>query len=146
VSTYTSSERDVRRAGAAAAYDAYDDDSGAGWLAFAAILLLMLGVVNFIEGVAAIGNAHFFVHNTNYVIGSLNTWGWVALCIGLVQLLIGLGLFTRNQFARWGGVGVLSIGAIVQLLMLPAYPLWGLMLFATNVFALYGLIAHGDRG
>lgn len=119
------------------------DDTG--WIVFAGTLLLMLGVVDVIYGVAAIGNANFFVRNTNYVLGSLNTWGWVTLILGVVELLVGVGVFLRNQFARWIGVVGLSFGAIVALLEMPAYPLWGLTLFAVSILAVYGLIAHGAR-
>ena len=63
-----------------------DDDRGYGWVIFAGVLLLMIGTINFIMGLAAIGNAHFFVANAHYVAGSLNTWGWVVLCIGLLEL------------------------------------------------------------
>ena len=66
-------------------YDSYaaEDERGYGWVVFAGTLLLMLGTLNFIEGLAAIGNAHFFVANTHYIVGNLNTWGWVVLCIGV---------------------------------------------------------------
>ena len=69
----------------AAAYDR-EDDRGFGWVVFAGVLLVMVGVMNTIEGIAAIGNAHFFVQNTNYVFGDLNTWGWIVLCLGVVQM------------------------------------------------------------
>ena len=52
--------------------------------------------------VAAIGNAHFFVANARYVFGDLNTWGWVMLCLGVLQLIVGLGVFVKNQFALCG--------------------------------------------
>jgi hypothetical protein len=122
-----------------------DDDRGYGWVMFAGVLLLILATINFIEGVAAIGNAHFFVHNTNYVVGSLNTWGWVVLCIGVLQFVIGLGVFVKNQFSRWVGVVVLSGNALVQLLMIPAYPFWSLSIFTLDILAIYGLVAYGDR-
>jgi hypothetical protein len=128
------------------AYEGYDDaDRGYGWVAFAGVLLLVVGTINLIEGIAAIGNAHFFVHNTNYVFGSLNTWGWVVLCIGVVQLLVGLGVFAKNQFARWVGVFILALNAVVTLMMMPAYPLWSLVIFTLDVLALYGLVAYGQR-
>jgi hypothetical protein len=114
-----------------------------GWIVFAGTLLLMKGVLDVIYGIAAIGNANFFVHNTNYVAGSLKTWGWVTLILGVVELLVGIGVFLGNQLARWVGVVGLSIGAIVALLAMPAYPLWGLTLFAVSILAVYGLIAHG---
>jgi hypothetical protein len=122
-----------------------DDDRGYGWVAFSGVLLLMLGTLNSIEGIAAIGNAHFFVANTHYIFGSLNTWGWIVLCLGVLQLGVGLGVFVKSQFSRWVGVVVLSGNAIAQLLMIPAYPFWSLSLFTLDILAIYGLIAYGQR-
>ena len=123
----------------------YEDDRADGWVTFAGVLLLLLGTINFIDGIAAIGNAHFYVGSAHYVFGNLNTWGWVALCIGVAQWAVGLGIFVKNQFARWAGVAVLSLNAIAQLLMMPAYPFWSLCIFAVDIIAIYGLIAHGKR-
>ena len=122
-----------------------DDDRGYGWVMFAGVLLLMLGTLNFIEGLAAIGNAHFFTANANYIAGSLNTWGWVVLCIGVLEWAVGVGVFIKNQFSRWVGVVVLAGNAIVQLMMIPAYPFWSLTIFTLDILAIYGLIAYGKR-
>ena len=131
---------------ASAGYEGYvDDDRGYGWVVFAGVLLLILGTLNFIEGLAAIGNAHFFVHNTHYIAGSLNTWGWVVLIIGVIQWAVGCGVFVKNQFSRWAGVVILSLNAIVQLMMIPAYPFWSLSIFTLDILAIYGLIAYGHR-
>ena len=124
---------------------AEDDDRGYGWVTFAGVLLMLIGSINFIMGIAAIGNAHFFTANAHYVAGSLNTWGWVVLCIGVLQWLVGLGVFFKNQFARWTGVLVLAGNSIVQLMMMPAYPFWSLSIFALDILAIYGLIAYGKR-
>lgn len=124
---------------------AQDEERGYGWVMFAAVLLLIVGTINTIEGIAAIGNSHLFVNNVHYVAGSLNTWGWVALCIGVLELLVGVGVFVKNQFARWVGVLVLGLNAIAQLLMIPAYPFWSLTILALDIFAIYGLIAYGKR-
>jgi hypothetical protein len=120
-------------------------DAGDGWVGFAGVLLLILGTLNLIEGIAAISNAHFFVHNTNYIAGGLNSWGWIVTIIGVSQILIGIGIFSKNQFARWSGVGILSLNAIAQLLMIPAYPFWSLCIFAIDILAIYGLVAYGSR-
>ncbi len=123
----------------------YEQERGTGWVTFAGVMLLVLGTINFIEGIAAISNAHFFVANANYVISGLNTWGWVALCIGVIQWAIGLGVFARNQFSRWAGVFILALNSIAQLLMMPAYPFWSLCVFAIDILAIYGLIAYGQH-
>jgi hypothetical protein len=130
---------------AEASYEAYDEERGYGWVVFAGVLLLILGTLNFIEGLAAINQAHFFVANTHFIAGNLNTWGWVVLCIGMLELAVGIGVFVKNQFARWTGVVVLSGNAIAQLLMMPAYPFWSLCIFALDVLAIYGLIAYGKK-
>src|ERR1700760_855433 len=121
------------------------DDRGAGWVMFAGVLLVTIGTFNVIDGIAAISKAHFYVANAHYVFGDLKTWGWVVLCLGALQLLVGLGVFAKNQFARWTGVVVLSLNAIAQLLMMPAYPFWSLCIFAIDILAVYGLIADGKR-
>ena len=121
------------------------EERGQGWVTFAGVLLMILGTLNVIDGIAAIGKAHFYVANAHYVFGDLRTWGWVALCIGVLLLLVGLGVFVKNQFARWTGVVVLSLNAIAQLLMMPAYPFWSLSIFAIDILAIYGLIAYGKR-
>jgi hypothetical protein len=128
-------------------YEVYaaDDARGFAWLNFAGVLLLMIGTINFIEGIAAIGNSHFFASHAHYIAGSLRTWGWVVLCLGVIQWVVGLGIFVRNQFARWVGVAILMGNAVVQLLMIPAYPFWSLSVFAVAVLAIYGLMANGAR-
>jgi hypothetical protein len=128
-------------------YDRYDsdDERGYGWVMFAGTLLLILGTLNFIEGLAAIGNAHFFTANATYIAGDLNTWGWFVLCIGVLEWAVGCGVFIKNQFSRWTGVVVLAGNSIVQLMMMPAYPFWSLSIFALDILAIYGLVAYGNR-
>jgi hypothetical protein len=121
------------------------EERGSGWVTFAGVLLVLLGTLNVIDGIAAISRSHFYVASAHYVFGDLRTWGWVALCIGVLELLIGLGVFARNQLARWAGVGVLTLNAVAQLLMIPAYPFWSLSIFAIGILGLYGLVVYGDR-
>jgi hypothetical protein len=134
-------------------YDAYavtgrypeEAERGYGWVLFAGTLLLMVGTLNFIEGIAAIGNSHFFANNTHYIAGSLNTWGWVVLIVGIVQWGVGTGVFLKSQFSRWVGVFILGVNSIVQLMMIPAYPFWSLSVFTLDILAIFGLIAYGSR-
>jgi hypothetical protein len=120
-------------------------ERGSGWVAFAGTLLLIIGVLNVIQGIAAIGSAHFYVSNAHYIFGSLKTYGWVVLILGVLEALAGIGIFAANQVARWGGVAILILSAIAQLLMMQSYPFWSLTLFAVAILALYGLIAHGSE-
>src|SRR4051794_1638207 len=116
-----------------------------GWLNYSIVLLSIAGFLNGIGGVAAIGDSHFFTENSHYVFGSLHTYGWLILFIGVAQLVTALGIYNRNQAARWVGVIALSLNAIAMLLMLDAYPLWALAIFSPALIAIYGLIGHGQR-
>ena len=39
---------------------------GEGWVAFAGIMIAIVGILNFIYGIAAISNSHFYVHEATY--------------------------------------------------------------------------------
>jgi hypothetical protein len=118
-------------------------DPGYGWVLFAGVLLMLLGTVNLIEGLAAVSNSAFFVRNAHYIIGSLNTWGWVVTIIGTFEFIAGFFVLVKAQPARWIGMLLLCLGTVIQLLLLPADPFWSLVVLALNIAALYGLAVHG---
>jgi hypothetical protein len=117
--------------------------SGAGWLTYAGILLMVGGVLDLLWGIAAIGNANFFVNDAHYVISGLNTWGWVNLATGVVLSLAGFGVLVGSRLAAWVGIFAVALNAIVQMLSIAAYPWWSIAVFALDMLALYGLVAHG---
>ena len=118
---------------------------GYGLVFFASVLLVIVGCFNLIYGIAAIANSHVFTANAHYVFGSLRTWGWITLIIGVLQLLAAAGVLAGNQLARWFAVAVLGLSAIDQMFFIPAYPFWSLTIIAMDVVALYGLCAYGSR-
>ena len=118
---------------------------GYGMVIFASVLLLVLGFLNLIDGVVAIAKSHFFVGNAHYVIGDLRSWGWTVLILGVLQLLVAAGVVTGNQVARWTAVALIGLNAIAQMMFLPSYPFWSLMIIAIDVVALWGLCAYGSR-
>jgi hypothetical protein len=121
------------------------EGQGYGLVLFASVLLVIVGFFNLIYGIAAVANSHVFTANAHYVFGSLRTWGWITLIIGVLQLLAAGGILAGNQAARWFGVAVLGLSAIDQMFFIPAYPFWSLMIIAVDVVALYGLCAYGSR-
>ena len=122
-----------------------DEGHGYGLVLFASVLLVIDGCFNVIYGIAAIANSHVLTAHAHYVFGSLRTWGWITLIIGVLQLLAAAGVLAGNQWARWFGVAVLGLSAIDQMFFIPAYPFWSLMIIAVDVAALYGLCAYGSR-
>jgi hypothetical protein len=123
----------------------YEEQRGAGWILFAGVMLMIAGIMNFIGGIAAIDDANFWVNNAQFMISNLNTWGWVLLITGAVQVLAAMGIWARNQPSRWLGVGFASLNALAQLFMIAAFPLWSLALFTLDILVIYGLLAYGQR-
>ena len=121
------------------------EKSGAGWVVFAGIMLLIAGVLNVIYGIAAISNAAFFDHQTQYVVFGLGFWGWVTVIIGLVQLTGGYSLFSGGVYGRTVGIIAASLGAIESLLSVGgSYPYWSLGIFALCLIVLHGLVVYGE--
>lgn len=116
-----------------------------GWVVFAGTMLAIVATLNIIYGIAAISNSSFYVNDAQYVISGLETWGWVALIIGCVQMLCAFGVWARNGLAVWAGIAFAGLNAIAQLLMLPASPFLSLALFGVNMLVIYGLAVHGTR-
>jgi len=115
---------------------------GLGRAIFAAVLLMIGGTLNIIYGIAAIGNSSFFVHDTHYVFGSLKSWGWITLIIGVAELIASLSLFAGQAFGRYFGIAVGGLAALGALLELPAYPLWSLAVFALSLWIIHGLAIY----
>jgi hypothetical protein len=124
---------------------AYEDSAGSGWVLFAGTMLIMLSVLNGIDGIAAVSNSKFFTQNATYILSDLNTWGWVLIAIATVQGLTGIGVWLQVKGVRWIGVAIAGLNAIVQLVFIPAYPFWSLALFTLDILVIYGLVAHGAR-
>jgi hypothetical protein len=120
-----------------------DRVEGLGRAIFAAVFLMIGGVLNIIYGIAAIGKSSFFVHDTHYVFGQLSTWGWITLIIGVIEILASLSLFSGGTFGRWFGILAASLAAISSLLSIPAYPFWSICIFALSLWIIHGLVLYG---
>jgi hypothetical protein len=121
-----------------------DETRGLGRAIFAAVLLMVGGVLNIIWGIAAIGNSSFFVHNTHFVFSDLKGWGWITLILGVLEILASLSLFAGGGFGRWFAVVVGAIAAIDALLSIPAYPFWSIAVFALSLWIIHGLVLYGQ--
>ena len=114
-------------------------------IVFAVALLVTVGFFNLIDGIAAIANSHVFIANAHYVVGDLRAWGWIVLILGVLQVIAAVAVLAGSQAARWFAVVVIGLNAIGQMLFIPAYPFWSLLIIAVDIVALWGLCAYGSR-
>ena len=122
--------------------------SMAGWIGFAGILLLIVGSLDFIQGLIALfDDEYFIVTEAGFLVLDLTGWGWAMLIWGTLLVLAGLGLLNGQSWARWFGIVVVSLNFIAQLGFLgnSQYPLWSLTVTALSVIVLYALTARWDE-
>jgi len=124
----------------------YDlEDKGAGWLVFSGIMLGIAGVLGLIDGIVTVTKSSFYVSGSRYVFSGPVTWGWIMIIAGVITILAAFGIFRGAQWARFWGIGVAALQALVQLLSIQAYPFWSLCVFALDVLVIYGLAVYGNR-
>ncbi len=115
-----------------------------GWTAFAAIMMLMLGVWWIIAGLVAVVDDDFFVVTQEWIFKfSTTTWGWIHIVLGVVILLSGFGLFTGNVWARTVGVILALFAGLAAFAWLPYFPVWAIIFIAVSVAIIWSLTAHG---
>lgn len=122
-----------------------DTETGTGWVVFAGIMIMIGGILNMIWGIAAISSSSFFAEHATYIVSDLNTWGWIVLIVGVLELGAAGSIWAGGEYGRWFGIFVVSLNAISALMAIQAYPLWGVCLFAIDILVIYGLAAYGGR-
>jgi hypothetical protein len=113
------------------------------WIVFAAVMLMIVGTLDVIWGIAAIANDEVvIVGGHGVMILDITTWGWIQLILGLLIALVGVGLFLGNTAARWVGVGLISLNVLLQVVWFSAAPLWALLIIALDIFVIYQICTN----
>ena len=119
--------------------------SMAGWIAFAGMLLLIVGSIDFFQGLIALFKDEYFVVTASgFLAFDLTAWGWIMLIWGVLLVLAGVGLLGGQGWARWFAILVVSLNFIAQLGFLgnSQTPLWSLTVISLNIIVLYALTAR----
>ena len=119
-----------------------DEIEGQGWVLYAGIMILIVGIMNVVYGIAAIDKSTFFIQDAKFIIAELNTWGWILLVVGAVQLVAAFGIWSRRGWGRWIGIISASGNAVIHLLFISAYPLASLAMIAIDIIVIYGLASY----
>ena len=118
-----------------------------GWIAFAGVMMLMMGTFHAIQGFVALFQDTYYLIGSEGLIVSVDytTWGWVHLILGTVVVLAGLALLVGQMWARVVAV-ILAFGsALVNIAFMGAYPLWSLMMIAVDVLVIWAVTVHGKE-
>jgi len=73
----------------------------AGWVGFAGILMVVIGILDFFQGLIAIIRDNYYVLTPSQIIVfDMTTWGWIVMLWGIVLLLAGWSLLSGAALAR----------------------------------------------
>jgi len=117
------------------------------WISFVGWLMIIIGSLDFFEGLIAVIRDQYYVLTPNQIIVfDLTTWGWIMLIWGIVVALAGGALLSGASWARWFTIVVASLNFIVQLVFVGSaqYTLWALTVLALTAVVLYGLIVRWE--
>lgn len=119
-------------------------EAGAGWVTFAGIILITVGVFQAFAGLVGILEDEILVVTPDYLVQlDATTWGWVHMIIGLIVVAAGFGIFSGNVLARTVGVFA-AVGSMISMFFwLPWYPVWAIIVIAMDIAIIWALTVHG---
>jgi hypothetical protein len=119
----------------------------AGWVRFAAFLMILNGSIQALEGFIALVNPDYYRVTSSGLAVSINYtgWGWIHLIIGVALFASGMGVLSGNLLARIVGIVFVGINALTALVFLEAAPGWGIVMITLDVVVIYALTVHGSE-
>jgi len=117
----------------------------AGWVAFGGVMMIMLGLFQIIQAIVALVHDQYYLVAKSGLVVSVDytTWGWVHLVLGIIAGLTGVGLLAGNTLARVVGVVIALVSALVNLVFIPAYPIWSIIVITLDVLVIFAIVVHG---
>jgi hypothetical protein len=124
-------------------------EKGAGWLLFAAVVLLVVGAFNVVLGITLIAGDEIYVtgkESSVVVVGDVTAWGWIVLIVGILEVIASFGVLARSQAARWFGIIMALLAALAHLpVFFGRQPLFSLVVVFMAILVIYGLAQYGGR-
>lgn len=117
-----------------------------GFSAFAGALMVLTGIFQAFEGLAAIFTREFFISTQNYLFRfDVTTWGWIHLIWGAIVTIAGFSVFSGQAWARGFGIFLAVISAIVNFFYIPYYPIWSIIIIALDIGVIGALASYNEE-
>lgn len=119
----------------------------AGWVAFAGMLMLIIGGLDFFQGLVAVIRDQYYVQGVNgALVVDVSEWGWAMMIWGALLFIVGYGLLSGASWARWLAIFGVGLNFLAQLSFdgSASFTLWGATIMALNIVVLYALIVRWD--
>jgi hypothetical protein len=115
---------------------------GRGWVVFAAILLMVAGIMDILNGLWALDAQDSRV-DAIFWDGNIEAWSWFYLIVGIGLALTGAFILRRAYWANAVGIVVGCIGAVLNIFWIFSYPVASILLVTLNLIVVYALTTYG---
>ena len=118
-----------------------------GWIAFAGVMLALLGALRIFQGIVALVNEDYFQSRSSGLVlaASHTTWGWGQIIGGVILVVAGLCVFGGQVWARTVGVLVAFASAVANLAFMAEHPLFSAIMIAVDIVVIFALTVHGSE-
>jgi len=105
---------------------------------FAAVMMMAIGVLHVVAGLAAIVQDEFYVVGVQYAFRfDVTVWGWLHLLLGVVVAAAGYFVLSGAVWARTLGVVLAAFSLIANFVFIPYYPVWAVVIMALDVAVIW---------
>ena len=113
-----------------------------GWVAFGAVLMMVLGVFKFISGIVGLFRNQWLIFDyTGYYLVDVTGLAVWWLIVGVILVLGGMAAAAGRTWGRVVGVIAVGLAAISEFFMIPVHPVWSVLLVVLYIFILVAFIA-----
>ncbi|WP_395358575.1 hypothetical protein ACHGLA_01965 [Streptomyces sp. YH02] len=107
---------------------------------FAGVLMVVIGILDVLQGIAAIAKDDVYTRVGDYVFEfNLTGWGWTHVVLGILVGLAGTGILMGSEWGRMGGITLAVLNTVAQFLFLPYHPWWALFSMAISILVIWAL-------
>jgi hypothetical protein len=129
-------------------YDTTREPTVSGWavggITFAGTMLILIGMFQVIDGIAAIANDEFFLVGQNYTFNlDTSAWGWIHLLLGIGLMIAGWSIFAGRTWAAVVALTLAMLSAVANFFFIPYYPFWAILIIALNCWVIWSLTRPG---
>lgn len=118
----------------------------ASWVAFAGIMLMLIGVFSVIAGLAAVTDNGYITQTSADHVFLVNYKAlgvfWIAL--GVLKVWTGFALIQGRDWARFVTIVLVFISAVSHMLELTSQPALGVLFIAVDLTILYGVTVRWE--
>jgi hypothetical protein len=109
-------------------------------------LAIIAGLIAFLGGLAIVVRPHYYPTVNGYAYAwNGRGWGWILLILGVLLFAAGASALLGIAAARPVGVGLAVLTGLAGFLWLVYAPVWGIVIVALSVFAIWGLLHDSER-